>query len=224
LDSEVLGYTVALGIPPLRAAIAGHYGRAYGLDVAPEDVVVTTGSSGGFLLAFLAAFDVGDRVAMARPGYPCYRNLLTALGCEVVELPCGPETRYQPTVAMLAALLHATAVGELAAQPPLAWADGAAVTVVVAAEGYPGPPRLGDVITGADGEGVLHAGTRRRDDGAVVSAGGRVLSVVGTGADLAEARADAYRRLDGVHLAGSHHRTDIAERAAAGEVAVPAPG
>ena len=104
LDSEVLGYTVALGIPPLRAAIAGHYGRAYGLDVAPEDVVVTTGSSGGFLLAFLAAFDAGDRVAMARPGYPCYRNILTALGCEVVELPCGPETRYQPTVAMLEAL------------------------------------------------------------------------------------------------------------------------
>ena len=69
--------------------------------VAADDVVVTTGSSGGFLLAFLAAFDVGDRVAMARPGYPCYRNILTALGCEVVELPCGPETRYQPTVAML---------------------------------------------------------------------------------------------------------------------------
>ncbi len=62
---------------------------------------MTTGSSGGFLLAFLAAFDVGDRVAMARPGYPCYRNILTALGCEVVELPCGPETRFQPTVAML---------------------------------------------------------------------------------------------------------------------------
>ena len=62
---------------------------------------MTTGSSGGFLLAFLAAFDVGDRVAMARPGYPCYRNILTALGCEVVELPCGPETRHQPTVAML---------------------------------------------------------------------------------------------------------------------------
>ena len=92
LDSEVLGYTVALGIPPLRAAIAGHYGRAYDLDVAPEDVVVTTGTSGGFLLAFLAAFDAGDRVAMARPGYPCYRNILTPLGCEVVELPCGPET------------------------------------------------------------------------------------------------------------------------------------
>lgn len=104
LESEVLGYTVALGIPPLRDAIAGHYARTYGLDVPAQQVVVTTGSSGGFLLAFLAAFDAGDRVAMARPGYPCYRNILTALGCEVVELPCGPQTRYQPTVAMLEAL------------------------------------------------------------------------------------------------------------------------
>lgn len=104
LGSEVLGYTVALGVPPLRAAIAGHYARTYGLDVPVEQVVVTTGSSGGFLLAFLAAFDVGDRVAVARPGYPCYRNILSALGCEVVELPCGPDTRHQPTVAMLEAL------------------------------------------------------------------------------------------------------------------------
>jgi aspartate/methionine/tyrosine aminotransferase len=101
LESDVLGYTVALGIPPLRAAIAAHYARTYGLDVPAEQVVVTTGSSGGFLLTFLAAFDAGDRVAMARPGYPCYRNILSALGCEVVELPCGPQTRYQPTVAML---------------------------------------------------------------------------------------------------------------------------
>ncbi len=104
IADEVLGYTVALGIPELRAAIAGHYARTYGLDVPAEQVVVTTGSSGGFLLAVLGAFDVGDRVAMARPGYPCYRNILAALGCEVVELPCGPETRYQPTVAMLEAL------------------------------------------------------------------------------------------------------------------------
>jgi aspartate/methionine/tyrosine aminotransferase len=104
LAENVLGYTVALGIPELRAAISGHYARTYGLEVPAEQVVVTTGSSGGFLLAFLAAFDAGDRVAMARPGYPCYRNILSALGCEVVELECGPDTRYQPTVAMLEAL------------------------------------------------------------------------------------------------------------------------
>jgi aspartate/methionine/tyrosine aminotransferase len=104
LDGDVLGYTVALGISELREAIAAHYARTYALDVPPDQVVVTTGSSGGFLLAFLAAFDAGDRVALARPGYPCYRNILTALGCEVVDLPCGPQTRYQPTVAMLEAL------------------------------------------------------------------------------------------------------------------------
>ena len=82
----MLGYTVALGIPELRAAIAEAYQLRHGLVVDPTDVVVTTGSSGGFLLAFLACFDVGDRVAIASPGYPCYRNILSALGCEVVEI------------------------------------------------------------------------------------------------------------------------------------------
>ncbi|MGZ4487337.1 MAG: pyridoxal phosphate-dependent aminotransferase [Nocardioides sp.] len=105
LDSgDPLGYTPATGILALREAIAGHHRRAHGIEVDPDDVVVTTGSSGGFLLAFLAAFEVGDRVAMARPGYPCYRNVLTALGIEVVEVPTGPETRFQPTVEQVAAL------------------------------------------------------------------------------------------------------------------------
>ena len=101
LDEDALGYTVATGVPELRAAIAAHHRRASGIDVTADDVVVTTGSSGGFLLAFLAAFEPGDRVVMARPGYPCYRNVLTALGCEVVEIDCGPDTRFQPTVALL---------------------------------------------------------------------------------------------------------------------------
>jgi aspartate/methionine/tyrosine aminotransferase len=101
LDEDLLGYTVATGVPELRAAIAAHHRRTSGIEVSADDVVVTTGSSGGFLLAFLAAFDPGDRVVMARPGYPCYRNVLTALGCEVVEIDCGPETRFQPTVALL---------------------------------------------------------------------------------------------------------------------------
>jgi aspartate/methionine/tyrosine aminotransferase len=104
LKSGELGYTVALGIPELREMIAGSYARRYGLDVTAADVVLTTGSSGGFLLAFLACFDVGDRVAIASPGYPCYRNILCALGCEVVEIECGPATRFQPTVQMLAEL------------------------------------------------------------------------------------------------------------------------
>lgn len=104
LGRNQLGYTVALGIPELRSAIADSYLARHGLAVDADDVVVTTGSSGGFLLAFLACFDVGDRVAIASPGYPCYRNILSALGCDVVELPCGPDTRFQPTVDMLAGL------------------------------------------------------------------------------------------------------------------------
>lgn len=104
LESDRLGYTVALGIPELREAIADSYSQKYGLAVTADDVVLTTGSSGGFLLTFLACFDVGDRVALASPGYPCYRNILSALGCEVVEIECGPQTRFQPTVAMLAEL------------------------------------------------------------------------------------------------------------------------
>lgn len=104
LNRNQLGYTVALGIPELRAAVAGSYRDRHGLAVDPGDVVITTGSSGGFLLAFLACFDAGDRVAIASPGYPCYRNILSALGCEVVELPCGPDTRFQPTLQMLTEL------------------------------------------------------------------------------------------------------------------------
>ncbi len=104
LRSGDLGYTEPLGAPALRGAIAEHYRRWYDVDLDPGRVAVTTGSSGGFVLAFLAAFDVGDRVALARPGYPAYANILRALGCEVVELPCGPESRFQPTVAQLEAL------------------------------------------------------------------------------------------------------------------------
>lgn len=100
-----LGYTEALGMPALRSAIAGHYARWYGVDVDPATVAVTTGASGGFVLAFLTAFEVGDRVAVVRPGYPAYRNLITALGCEVVDVPCGPEVRFQPTVELLDALV-----------------------------------------------------------------------------------------------------------------------
>jgi aspartate/methionine/tyrosine aminotransferase len=103
-SGDPLGYTPATGIRELREAIAGHHRRTQGIEVDPDEVVVTTGSSGGFLLAFLAAFEVGDRVAIARPGYPCYRNVLAALGCEVVEIATGPETRFQPTVEQVAAI------------------------------------------------------------------------------------------------------------------------
>ncbi len=104
IDHDKLGYTVALGVEPLRSAIAGHYASTYGIDVPVERIVVTTGSSGGFVLAFLAAFEAGDRVALAEPGYPCYRNILHALGIEAVGLPVDHHSRFQPTVDMLEAL------------------------------------------------------------------------------------------------------------------------
>jgi aspartate/methionine/tyrosine aminotransferase len=101
LSSDVIGYTEALGIPPLRQRIARHYREIYDVAVDPGRVVVTAGSSGAFLLAFLAAFDVGDRVALAAPGYPAYRNILSALGVEPVSLPAGSATRFQPTPELL---------------------------------------------------------------------------------------------------------------------------
>ncbi|MEE8145591.1 MAG: aminotransferase class I/II-fold pyridoxal phosphate-dependent enzyme [Kiloniellales bacterium] len=101
LDDSRLGYTDALGVPALRARIARHYREIYGVDLDPGRVVVTTGSSAAFLLGFLAAFEPGDRVALAAPGYPAYRNILIALGVEPVLLPCEAEHRFQPTPELL---------------------------------------------------------------------------------------------------------------------------
>ncbi|MGH8960665.1 MAG: phosphoribosylamine--glycine ligase [Jatrophihabitantaceae bacterium] len=167
---------------------------------------------------------------MARRGTPfaglLYVGLaITARGPRVVEFNArfgDPET--QVVLALLetplGGLLHAAATGTLGAHPALQWHDGSAVTVVLAAAGYPGHPRTGDVVTGSDQPGVIHAGTRRRDDGAIVSAGGRVLSATATGASLAAARDAAYALVATVELPGGQYRTDIAERAVHGEIAV----
>lgn len=103
-SGHALGYTEAFGLPALRERIARHYADRYGVAVEPRRIAVTTGASGAFPLAFLAAFDRGDRVAMAAPFYPPYANILTALGMEPVLLECDEGTRFQPTVAMLDAL------------------------------------------------------------------------------------------------------------------------
>jgi phosphoribosylamine--glycine ligase len=198
--------------------------------VADGDQGPNTGGMGAYAPLPWAPPDLVSRVMtetveptlaeMRRRGTPfaglLYVGLaLTPDGPKVIEFNArfgDPET--QVVLALLATplggLLMAAATGTLAAHPPLEWRPGAAVTVVVASHNYPGTPRTGDVITGADRPGVIHAGTARRADGALVSAGGRVLSVTATGGDLAAARAAAYALLDGVHLDGSHHRTDIA--------------
>ncbi len=150
---------------------------------------------------------------------------ITSNGPSVVEFNCrfgDPET--QAVLALLESplgqLLNAAATGTLRDFGPLRWRNGSAVTVVVAAENYPLRPRTGDVITGSEAEGVLHAGTARREDGAVVSSGGRVLSVVGTGADLEAARADAYAKIEAIRLPGSHFRSDIGLAAAEGRISL----
>ncbi len=101
LGGDTLGYTLANGLPALRARIARHYKESDGVDVAPERIFVTTGSSGGFVLAFLAAFEAGDRVALAAPGYPAYRHILTSLGVVPELIEVNADSRYQPTVAHL---------------------------------------------------------------------------------------------------------------------------
>ena len=167
---------------------------------------------------------------MARRGEPfsglLYAGLaLTGRGVRVVEFNArfgDPETQVVLPLLRtpLAGLLLAAATGTLAAHPPLEWAEGAAVTVVVAAHGYPESPRTGDVVTGADGEGVLHAGTRVALDGSVHSAGGRVLAVTAVGTDLADARQTAYERVAAVRLDGAHWRTDIGLAALEGTIVV----
>ncbi|MCK1286337.1 aminotransferase class I/II-fold pyridoxal phosphate-dependent enzyme [Bradyrhizobium sp. 44] len=118
LEAGRIDYTSALGIPSLRARIARHYRDAYGCDVSPERIVVTTGSSGGFILAFLAMFEPGDRVAVTVPGYPPYRHILTALGCEPVLIETTNETRHALTgEALLAAHRKAPLKGVLVGSP-----------------------------------------------------------------------------------------------------------
>jgi phosphoribosylamine---glycine ligase len=150
---------------------------------------------------------------------------ITSKGPAVIEFNCrfgDPET--QAVLALLESplgqLLNAAATGTLASFGELQWHNGAAVAVVLAAEYYPGKPRVGDAIVGSEAGGILHAGTALGEDGAIVSSGGRVLSVVGTGEDLAAARSAAYDLIGSIRLPGSHFRTDIGLAAAEGKIEI----
>jgi phosphoribosylamine--glycine ligase len=205
-----------------------------------DDSGPNTGGMGAYApLSWLPAGFTEDIVAtvaqptvdeMRRRGTPfsgvLYVGLaITSRGPRVVEFNArfgDPET--QVVLALLASpllpLLRAVAAGTLAEVDPPSWRDGAAVTIVIAAAGYPAAPRTGDVITGADQVGVIHAGTRRRQDGAIVSSGGRVLSVTAAAADLEQARARAAALAAAVDLPNGQWRRDIAARAARGEITV----
>ena len=217
-------------VRPLLAA--QDFKRAYDNDRGPN-----TGGMGSYAPVPWVSPRLIDRMVrdivqpvvgeLARRGTP-YSGLLyaglaiTEDGPHVLEFNCrfgDPET--QSVLALLktplAQLLYATATGQLKEATELEWAAGAAVTVVLAAPGYPDAVRTGGVITGAEQHGVLHGGTRRGEDGRLHSSAGRVLSVVGTGVDLAAARAAAYERLSTIHLDGAQYRADIALRAARGD-------
>jgi aspartate/methionine/tyrosine aminotransferase len=143
LGKSALGYTESLGIPSLRARIARHYAETHGLPVGADRIIVTTGSSAGFILAFLSMFEAGDRVAIANPGYPPYRHILTALGCEPVLIETDAATRFAVTgERLLAAHAKKPLAGLLVASP--ANPTGTMMT----------PQALADLIRVAEGAGI----------------------------------------------------------------------
>jgi len=236
---EVSLFCISDGATVLPLAPAQDFKRAFDADAGPN-----TGGMGAYSPLPWAPEGLVDEVVtriarptvdeMARRGTPfvgvLYVGLaLTSRGTRVVEFNArfgDPETQSVLTrlATPLSAVMLAAAQGRLADVGDLRWHDDASVTVVVAAHGYPGAVRGGDPITGieaaeeVDGVHVLHAGTSRGDDGGLVASGGRVLSVVARGTDLADARRRAYTAIDRIVLPGSHHRTDIADGAAAGEI------
>jgi len=234
--SEVSLFCITDGTTVVPLVPAQDFKRAHDGDAGPN-----TGGMGAYSPLPWAPESMVDDIVrtvvqptideMHRRGTPfiglLYAGLaLTARGLRVIEFNArfgDPETQVvlARLLTPLGGVLKAAATGHLDAIPDLRWTSDAAVTVVVAAENYPDTPRTGDPIGGLDAANavpdayVLHAGTRV-DGKHIVSAGGRVLSVVGTGADLESARSAAYAAVDRISLAGSHHRSDIAEEAALG--------
>ena len=145
MEQGALGYTVALGLPELRARIARHYGEKYGLDLDPARVIVTAGSSGAFLLAFTALFDAGDRVALGAPGYPSYRQILSALSLTPVDIETRPENRFQPVPEDLPLDIAGLIVAS-PANPSGTMLDRAALTALIEAAASRGAAFVSDEI------------------------------------------------------------------------------
>ena len=234
---EVSLFAVTDGTTVVPLQPAQDFKRAGEGDTGPN-----TGGMGAYAPLPWAPADLVEQVtervlqpmvdAMHRRGMPfaglLYAGLaLTSRGVRVVEFNArfgDPETQVvlANLRTPLGSLLMAAATGTLDRLPPLAWQSGYAVTVVIAASGYPESPRTGDVVSGLEeaaqevGVDVFHAGTALRDDGEVVTSGGRLLSVTAHGDSLAHARQHAYAAVDLIRIEGSHHRRDIAQTAAEG--------
>lgn len=180
MDAQPLGYTVALGLPALRARIARMYGDWYNIDLDPDRVVITPGSSGGFILGFTSLFDSGDRVGIGAPGYPSYRQILHALGLEPVDLPTAPENRLQPVPADLAGLDLAGLLVASPANPTGTMLNRAAMTQLIEATQEQGAAFISDEIYhGIEYEAKAVSALEITDDCYVINSFSKYFSMTG---------------------------------------------
>tara|TARA_R110002033_G_scaffold9408_2_gene31366 strand:+ start:161 stop:1303 length:1143 start_codon:yes stop_codon:yes gene_type:complete len=180
MNDGPLGYTVALGLPALRARIARMYGEWYNVDLDPSRVVVTSGSSGGFILAFTALFDTGDRVAIGAPGYPSYRQILRALDLQAVDLPAAPENRYQPVPADFADMDIAGLMVASPANPTGTMLDHAAMGALIEATQAKGASFISDEIYhGIEYEAKAVTALELTDEAYVINSFSKYFSMTG---------------------------------------------
>lgn len=180
MEEDALGYTVALGLPALRNRIARLYGEWYNVDLDPGRVVVTPGSSGGFILAFTALFDAGDRVALGAPGYPSYRQILKALDLVPVEVKASAENRLQPTPADLAGVDYEGLMVASPANPTGTMLDRAALAALVGDAQARGAAFLSDEIYhGIEYEAKAVSALEISDDVVVINSFSKYFSMTG---------------------------------------------
>jgi aspartate/methionine/tyrosine aminotransferase len=180
MQSDALGYTVALGLPALRARIAQLYGEWYNIDLDPARVVVTPGSSGAFILAFTALFDSGDRVGIGAPGYPSYRQILRALGMQPVDLPTSAANRFQPVAADFAGMDLAGLMVASPANPTGTMLDKPALSALIHAAQGAGAAFISDEIYhGIEYEAKAVTALEVSDDVYVINSFSKYFSMTG---------------------------------------------
>ena len=180
LETDALGYTVALGLPALRRRIAQMYGERYNVDLNPDRVVVTSGSSGGFILAFTALFDTGDRVGIGAPGYPSYRQILRALDLVPVDLPTAPENRLQPVASDFAGLDLAGLMVASPANPTGTMLDRSAMGALIDAASEQGAAFISDEIYhGIEYEAKAVSALELTDEAYVINSFSKYYSMTG---------------------------------------------
>ena len=180
MSAGSMGYTVALGLPELRARIARMYGEWYNVDLDPDRVVITPGSSGGFILAFTALFDTGDKVGIGAPGYPSYRQILSALDLTPVDLPTAPDNRYQPVPGDFADLDLAGLMVASPANPTGTMLDHSAMRALIDAAHGQGASFISDEIYhGIEYEAKAVTALELTDDAYVINSFSKYFSMTG---------------------------------------------